>query len=82
MIPMFAKLSKEDVIYLLTVREIAQAQKLDDNLEKLKDQYSTQSVENTEVFCKKGKNGHPCSSLESCSPVVSQLLVTSWTHMT
>ena len=51
----FANRSEEDVIYPLTVREIAQAQKLDASLKKLIDQYSTQLVENTEVLCKDGK---------------------------
>ncbi len=51
----FANRSKEDVIYPLTVREIAQAQKLDASLKKFNDQYSTQLVENTEVLCKDGK---------------------------
>ena len=51
----FANLSEEDVIYPLTVREIAQAQKLDASLKKLNDQYSTQLVEDTEVLCKDGK---------------------------
>jgi hypothetical protein len=51
----FANHSKEDAIYPLTVREIAQAQKLDASIEKLKDKYSTQLVENTEVLCKDGK---------------------------
>jgi hypothetical protein len=36
----------------LTVREIAQAQKLDASIEKRKDQYSTQLVENTEILSK------------------------------
>jgi len=38
----FANCSKKVVIFLLTVREIAQAQKLDSSLVKLKDRYSTQ----------------------------------------
>ena len=37
----FANYSKEDIIYPLTVREIAEAQKLDASLKTLKDQYST-----------------------------------------
>ena len=51
----FANHSEEDVIYPLTVREIAQAQELDASLKKLYDQYSTQLVENTEVLCKDRK---------------------------
>eukprot|EP00804_Cyclotella_cryptica_P003735 CCRYP_008908-RA/>CCRYP_008908-RA protein AED:0.32 eAED:-0.28 QI:0/0/0/0.5/1/1/2/0/283 len=51
----FANRSKEDVIYPLTVREIAEAQKLDASLKTLKDQYSTQLVESTHLLCKEGK---------------------------
>ena len=51
----FANRSKEDVIYPLTVREIAEAQKLDASLKKLKDQYSTQLVESTPLRCKDGR---------------------------
>ena len=51
----FANCSREGTIYLLTVLEIAQAQKLDASLEKLKDKYSAQLVKNIEVLCKDGK---------------------------
>ena len=51
----FANCSKEDVIYLLTVWEIAQTQKLNASLKKLNDQYSTELVENTEILCKDEK---------------------------
>eukprot|EP00804_Cyclotella_cryptica_P022515 CCRYP_009416-RA/>CCRYP_009416-RA protein AED:0.34 eAED:0.34 QI:0/-1/0/1/-1/1/1/0/211 len=51
----FANRSEEDVIYPLTVREIAEAQKLDASLKALKDQYSTQLVESTHLLCKDGK---------------------------
>ena len=51
----FANRSEEDVIYPLTVQEIAEAHKLDASLKKLKDQYSTQLVESTEILCKDGK---------------------------
>eukprot|EP00804_Cyclotella_cryptica_P008994 CCRYP_003093-RA/>CCRYP_003093-RA protein AED:0.16 eAED:0.18 QI:0/0/0/1/0/0/2/0/370 len=51
----FANHSKEDVIYPLTVREIAEAQKLDASLKTLKDQYSTQLVESTHLLCKDRK---------------------------
>eukprot|EP00804_Cyclotella_cryptica_P010883 CCRYP_008785-RA/>CCRYP_008785-RA protein AED:0.45 eAED:1.00 QI:0/-1/0/1/-1/1/1/0/154 len=51
----FAHRGEEDVIYPLTVREIAEAQKLDASLKTLKDQYSTQLVESTEILCKDGK---------------------------
>ena len=51
----FANHSDEDVIHPLTVREIAQAQKLDARLKKRNDQYSTHVFENTEVLWKDGK---------------------------
>eukprot|EP00804_Cyclotella_cryptica_P021534 CCRYP_005830-RA/>CCRYP_005830-RA protein AED:0.19 eAED:0.19 QI:0/0/0/1/0/0/2/0/363 len=51
----FANRSEEDVIYPLTVQEIAEAQKLDACLKTLKDQYSTQLVESTRLLCKNGK---------------------------
>eukprot|EP00804_Cyclotella_cryptica_P015465 CCRYP_008057-RA/>CCRYP_008057-RA protein AED:0.28 eAED:0.28 QI:0/-1/0/1/-1/1/1/0/81 len=62
----FANRSEEDVIYPLTVREIAEAQKLDASLKALKDQYSTQLVKSTHLLCKEGKmviqrSSTPCS---------------------
>eukprot|EP00804_Cyclotella_cryptica_P001216 CCRYP_012721-RA/>CCRYP_012721-RA protein AED:0.31 eAED:0.45 QI:0/0/0/1/0/0/3/0/427 len=51
----FANRSEEDVIYPLTVRESAEAQKLDASLKTLKDQYSTQLVESRQLLCKDGK---------------------------
>ena len=51
----FANRREEDVVYPITVREIARAQKLDASIEKLKDKYSTKLVKNTEVLCKDGK---------------------------
>ena len=51
----FANCSEEDVIYPLTVRKIAEAQKLDASLKKRKDQYSTQLAESTEILCKDGQ---------------------------
>ena len=53
----FAHHSKEDVIYPLTVKEIALAQERDLVLKKLTkmDKYSTHLVEDTEVLCKDGK---------------------------
>eukprot|EP00804_Cyclotella_cryptica_P019884 CCRYP_007801-RA/>CCRYP_007801-RA protein AED:0.37 eAED:0.12 QI:0/0/0/1/0/0/2/0/311 len=51
----FANHCKEDVIYPLTVQEIAEAQKLDTSLKTLKDQYSTLLVESTQLLCKNGK---------------------------
>jgi hypothetical protein len=53
----FANRSKEDVIYPLTVKEIAQAHKDDAVLKKLSkhDKYSTQVVEDTQVLCKDSK---------------------------
>ena len=67
----FATRSEEDAIYPLTVREIAQAQKLDASLEKLKDKYSTHLVENTDVLCKDGK---------MVIPVALQHRAVSWYH--
>ena len=53
----FANRSEEDVIYTLTVKEIAQAQEDDSVLKKLSKtgKYSTQLVEDTQVLCKDGK---------------------------
>ena len=67
----FANHSKEDVIYPLTVWEIAQAQKLDASLEKLEDKYSSELVENTEILCKDGK---------MIIPVALQHRADSWYH--
>ena len=49
----FANCSKEDVIYPLTVKEIALAQERDLVLKKLTkmEKYSTHLVEDTEVLC-------------------------------
>ncbi len=53
----FANHSKEDVIYPLTVKDIALAQERDLVLKKLTkmEKYSTHMVEDTEVLCKDGK---------------------------
>jgi len=53
----FANCSKENVIYPLTVKEIAQAQKDDTVLKKLHkhNKYSTQLVDDTQSLCKGGK---------------------------
>ena len=53
----FANCSKEDVIYPLTVKEIALSQERDLVLKKLTkmENYSTHLVEDTEVLCKDGK---------------------------
>ncbi len=48
----FANISNEDVIYLLSVREIAQAQELDASLKKQKNMYSSTLVENAESYAK------------------------------
>ena len=69
----FVNRSEEDVIYPLTVKEIAQAQ--EDNLvwKKLSktDKYSTQLVEDTQVWCKDGK---------MVIPKVLQRRAVSWYH--
>ena len=69
----FANRSKEDVIYPLIVKEIAQAQKDDPVLKKLSkiDKYSTQLVEDTQVLCKDGK---------VVIPKVLQNQAVSWYH--
>eukprot|EP00804_Cyclotella_cryptica_P012131 CCRYP_009831-RA/>CCRYP_009831-RA protein AED:0.17 eAED:0.19 QI:0/0/0/1/0/0/2/0/493 len=69
--PVFVNCSKEDVIYPLTVQEIAQAQKLDASLKTLKDQYSTQVVKSIELLCKDGKVIIP-KELQHCT--------VSWYH--
>ena len=57
----FANRSEEDVIYPLTVKEIALAQERDLVLKKLTkmEKYSTHLVENTEVLCKDAKWSFP-----------------------
>ncbi len=69
----FANRSEEDVIYPLTVKEIAQAQEDDLVLKKLSktDEYSTQLVEDTQVWCKDGK---------MVIPKVLQRRAVSWYH--
>ena len=51
---MFANCSGEDVMYPLTVKEIAEAQETDPNIHKMTNdpQYTRQLVENTQVLCK------------------------------
>ena len=50
----FVNRSEEDVIYPLTVKDIAEAQKTDPDIHKLASdpQYTRQLVENTEVLSK------------------------------
>jgi hypothetical protein len=69
----FANRSEEDVIYPLTVKEIAHAQEDDLVLKKLSktDKYSTQLVEDTPVLCKDGK---------MVIPKVLQRRAVSWYH--
>ncbi len=69
----FANCSKEDVIYPLTVKEIALAQERDLVLKKLikMEKYSTHLVEDTEVLCKDGK---------MVIPKVLQRRAVSWHH--
>eukprot|EP00804_Cyclotella_cryptica_P013653 CCRYP_018767-RA/>CCRYP_018767-RA protein AED:0.46 eAED:0.46 QI:0/-1/0/1/-1/1/1/0/147 len=55
----FANQNEEDSIYLLTTREIAEAQQEDESL--LNKGYSTQLVENIDVLCKDGKMVIPIS---------------------
>ena len=69
----FANRSKEDVIYPLTVKEIALSQERDLVLKKLTkmEKYSTHLVEDTEVLCKDGK---------MITPKVLQRRAVSWYH--
>ena len=69
----FANCSEEDVTYTLTVKEIAQAQKVDAVLKKLSkhDKYSNQLVEDTQLLCKDGK---------TVIPTVLQNKALSWYH--
>ena len=69
----FANCSEEDVIYPLTVKEIAQAQEDDVVLKKLRktDKCSSQLVEDTQVLCKDGK---------MVIPKVLQIQAVSWYH--
>jgi len=50
----FANRSEEEVIYTLTVKEIAKAQETDPNIHNLKKdpKYTRQLVENTQILCK------------------------------
>ena len=75
----FANQNKEDAIYPLTTREIAEAQQQDKNLKTQaeKEGYSTQLVKNIKVLCNKGKMVIPKSLQHRCSSVVSPLLATS-----
>ena len=53
----FANRSNEEEIYPLTIKEIAEAQKLDKQFKAtaLKEKYESTLVKNTKVFCKNGK---------------------------
>ncbi len=53
----FANQNEEDSIYILTMREIAEAQQEDETLKinAEKKGYSTQLIENTKVLCENGK---------------------------
>ena len=69
----FANRSKEDAIYPLTGKEIAQAQKDNAVLKKLSkhDKYSPQLVEDTQLLCKDGK---------MVTPKALQNQAVSWYH--
>ena len=51
----FANRSEEDEIYPLTIKEIADKQLADRTLQKEKDKYKLNLIENTHVLCKNGK---------------------------
>jgi hypothetical protein len=59
----FANHSKENEIYPFTVKEIAEAQKLDRlfKVTALKEKYEKNLIESTSVFCKNGKLAIPWS---------------------
>ena len=59
----FANSNKEEVIYSLMVKEIAQAQQDDPNLQALaaKDKYAMKLVENMKVLCKEEKLAIPAA---------------------
>ena len=69
----FSNRSEEDVIYPLTVKEIALAQERDLSLKKLTkmEKYSILLVEDTQVLCKDGK---------MVIPKVLQCRAVSWYH--
>ena len=71
----FVNKNKEDSIYLLTTREIAEAQQEDKHIKNHagKKGYSTQLVENTKVLCKDGK---------MVIPTILQHHVVAWFHPT
>ena len=52
----FASCNNKDVIYPLTVKEIAQAQINDESLEKLQnDKYTNQLIKDTHLLCMDGR---------------------------
>ena len=63
----FANPSKEEEIFPITVKEIAEAQKLDRHFKMtaLKEKYEKTLIKNTPVFCKNGKLVTP-RSLQHC----------------
>jgi hypothetical protein len=67
----FSNCITEDVIYPLTVEEIAQAQKDNADPKKLQkhDKYSSQLVEDTHLLCKDGNSGHRQSSSEQLAGI-------------
>ena len=77
----FANRSNEEEIYLLTVKEIAEAQELDRHFKAtaLKEKYEKTLIENTLVLCKNGKLVIPSWSLQ-CRTVVPPLSTAPWKH--
>jgi len=69
----FANQDDEDAIYLLTTRDIAEAQKKNLELNTMTDKYghTTQLVENTKVLCKDGK---------MVIPTILQHCAVAWYH--
>ncbi len=72
--------AKEDAIYPLPTREIAEVQQQESNLKTQaeKEGYSTQLVKNISVLCKEEKNGHTKEPTTMHSTLVSPLLATLW----
>ncbi len=76
----FANRSKEDEIYPLTVKEIANSQQADRTLQNEKDKYKINLIEDTHVLCKDGKINYTQISSIKSSQLVPSLPATSRQH--
>ena len=65
----FANHSEEEEIFPLTVKEIAEAQRLDKLFKAaaLKEKYDKTLIKNTSVFCKNGETSNPSVTPAPCS---------------